>query len=505
MAMELDASNDGAVSYDGNSIARVIQDRQKCIPLSNVLSKDDVVLLLTPLVKPAGLVTDLTRDPFETLGQRLSQHALVRHVPYTKSGGMTGAHVAFAKKAKAVIYVVTQLSVEDGVSQPHLAALMGYVCQPHPIVIVACCIVSQNDLQLRDFPTVVAAPGYSQDDLDTISSILLEKRPSLLQTPDPMDEDTQPELSWRVEEWNYERDAEATHALWMASMPFNFRLDRPTLDGILVRPSFSRHLVARETVRGVLIGFCAVYSTLADSGGVNSLCSIGAIMVQEEYRKKGVGTQLHNEAVSRFRPMSGLNRIQIGSTFPRLLYGVPTELREQKWFEHRGWTINGNTQGKGRVIADWILRMTDLPTAELASAGLNFRHCGFEDFQQVFNMTAKESDRKLHFGWYDQYARTLDSAHMDNIILACEGSTLAATAIIYTPNDGSVAGTDIPWPSTLGNDIGGITCICFSGRCYLRTLRGPAVLIYPMKTTTQRLSIAEIRSWYAYFMLVPDL
>lgn len=462
--MELDVSTDGGTSFNNNSAARVLQDHQKCIPLSNILSRDDIVLLLTPLIQPVDRTTEITADPFETLGQNLSQQVLVRHVPYTKSHGITGIHVAFAKRAKAVIYVVTKLAVDDDVSQPHLAALMAYTCKPHPFIIVACCAVSRGDLQLCDFPTVVSAPGYSQEHLHNISSILFEEGSSLLRSPEPMEEDVPTDFSWSVEAWNYDRDAERTHGLWMASVPHNFRLDRPTLDGILVRPGFAHHLVAREAGRGTLIGFCAVYVTYGDSSGVNSVCSIAAIIVREEFRKKGVGTQLHNEAIARFRQPRGRNRIQLGSTFPRLLSGPPVDLPQRKWFESRGWTITGSGQGKGRVVADWILRMTDLPTTELASAGLSFRRCEFTDFPHVLTMIAKESDRKLHFGWYDQYARTLDSAHMEDIILAYEGATLAAAAITFTPNDGSVSAADIPWPSTLGNDIGGITCICFNGR-----------------------------------------
>ncbi|KAK0392380.1 hypothetical protein NLU13_1875 [Sarocladium strictum] len=462
MAMELDESTDGGTSFDSTLAVRVLQDHQSCIPLSKVLCRDDTLLLLTPLIQPLSEPTEATEDPFETLGQRLSQKVKVRHVPYTKSQGVTGIHVAFAKRAKAVICIITKLTVEDEVSQPHLAALMAYTCRPNPFIIVACCSVSRGDLQLCDFPTVVTAPGYSPDTLKTISSILFEEDSSRQQDADRMESDMPADLSWRVDAWNRERDAEATHDLWMASMPHGFRLDRPTLDSILIRPGFAHHLSARESTRGTLIGFCAVYITYGDSGGSNSICSIAAIIVREEFRKRGVGTQLHNEAIARYRQPQGLKRIQLGSTFPRLLYGPPVDPFQRKWFENRGWTINGSGQGKGRIVADWILRMTDLPTAELASAGLSFRRCEFTDSQHVFTMTAKESDRKLQFGWYDQYVRTLDSAHMENIILAYEGATLAAAALTYTPNDGSISATDLPWPSTLGNDIGGITCICFN-------------------------------------------
>ncbi|KAH8179586.1 acetyltransferase (GNAT) family protein [Sarocladium implicatum] len=462
MEMELDSSTDAGAFHGDGTIVRVMQDRQGWLPLSNILAQDDVVLLLTPLVEPEKQEVEALQDPFESLGQKLSQHFRVRHVPYTKSAGITGIHAAFAKRVKATVCVITRLAVEDEVSQPHLAALMAYLCEHRPFVVVACCTVSKEAVELCDFPAVIIAPGYSEDHLGPVSSALSDGGQVPALAADPMMEDPAGDVTWAIEDWDAQRDTEATHSLWLAAMPHCFRLDRPTLDGLLIRPGFAKHLVARESKRGLLVGFCAVYTTYADSGGVNRLCSIAAIMVREEYRGKGIGTHLHNEAIDRFQLTRGLNRVQLGAPFPRLLYGIPLDLPMRKWFENKGWVTHENSQGRGRIVADWVLRLTDLPTVELASAGLTFRRCEFTDFQDVLNMTAKETDKKLHFGLYDQYARTLDSAHMENIILAFEGATLAAAAITYTPNDGSISATDIPWPATMGSDIGGITCICFN-------------------------------------------
>ncbi|KAL6849550.1 hypothetical protein ACO1O0_009091 [Amphichorda felina] len=37
---------------------------------------------------------------------------------------------------------------------------------------------------------------------------------------------------------------------------------------------------------------------------------------------------------------------------------------------------------------------------------------------------------------------------------------MVAAAITYTPNDGNLTALDIPWVSSIGSDVGGVTCIC---------------------------------------------
>ncbi|EXL65921.1 hypothetical protein FOPG_17877, partial [Fusarium oxysporum f. sp. conglutinans race 2 54008] len=63
-----------------------------------------------------------SRDPFEPLGKALARtHPWIRHVPYTKERGITGIHVAFIKRARVVIFVLTGFSTEEGLFQLELA------------------------------------------------------------------------------------------------------------------------------------------------------------------------------------------------------------------------------------------------------------------------------------------------------------------------------------------------------------------------------------------------
>ena len=69
-----------------------------------------VLLLLAPTVPPPGVRTQ-TSDPFEPLGRTIARlHPRTRHVPYTLSTGLTTTHVAFLRRASAVVMVLASTS-----------------------------------------------------------------------------------------------------------------------------------------------------------------------------------------------------------------------------------------------------------------------------------------------------------------------------------------------------------------------------------------------------------
>lgn len=232
------------------------------------------------------------------------------------------------------------------------------------------------------------------------------------------------------------------------------------------------HYMVREPNQGQAVGFCATFTTFTDSSGDRLIGSVAAIIVHKDFRGQGVGRFLHNEVVSKLNKIRGVGIIQLGSTFPRLLYGLPAPEADTEWFEKRGWNMKESTPGNGRRVLDWLLRFADHPVPDLASAGLTFRPCQLTDYEKVVEMANKESQKRYGFGWYDQYAKTMDSCYMNDIVVGLEGENLVAAAITYFPNNGSPCGADIPWPASIGQSIGGVSCICIKGRpqsktCYL--------------------------------------
>jgi len=52
---------------------------------------------------------------------------------------------------------------------------------------------------------------------------------------------------------------------------------------------------------------------------------------------------------------------------------------------------------------------------------------------------------------------------MSDVILGLEGDTIVATALTYVRNTGNYVSENLPWAQNIGEDVGGITCICITG------------------------------------------
>ncbi|KAH7188573.1 uncharacterized protein B0J16DRAFT_96918 [Fusarium flagelliforme] len=450
-------------SQNQSSLATLLWDHQNLIPLQKNLVDGDLVLLLTPAVVPLDPALPSSTDPFQPLGKALEQsYPFIRHVPYTKNSGITGTHVAFIKKARTVIFVLSGFSSDEGTFQLELTDIVREVCEERPFVLVACCEVSQDRAREYEFQTVVQCSGYFVSDLQAVAAVLTTELSTT--AAKPASSDLPPSPSWSLVGWDFNTDLPEIHTLWEASFPSKFRLDRAALGSALKRDGYAMHYIVREPQNGKVVGFCATFTTYIDNSADRLIGSIAAIIVHENYQGQGIGRMLHNEVVSKLSKIRGVGIIQIGSTFPRLFYGLPAHVTNTEWFEKQGWKLKESKPGHGRLVLDWLLKFADTPIPDLASAGLTFRSCQLSDYQQVIDIATKESQRRFGFGWYDQYARTMDSSYINDVVVGLEGDNLVAAAITYFPNNGSPCGADIPWPAAIGQGIGGVSCICIKGK-----------------------------------------
>ncbi|KAK2936141.1 hypothetical protein FoTM2_004085 [Fusarium oxysporum f. sp. vasinfectum] len=411
-----------------SSPATLLWDHQELIPLQKNLGDEDLVLLLTPAAVPLDQSLANASDPFEPLGKALARtHPWIRHVPYTKERGITGIHVAFIKRARVVIFVLTGFSTEEGLFQLELAEVAREVCEERPLVLVACCEVSEKGAREYGFPTIIQCPGYFATDLQAVAVLLTSERRTTEATPTTSN--SPPPANLVAPEMGL-RQRSPRNPRFMGSM-FAFQVPSKSLDS---------------------------WFSLETRWICHALHA--AIIVHKDFRGQGVGRFLHDEVVSKLNKIRGVGIIQLGSTFPRLLYGLPVPETDTEWFEKRGWNMKESTPGNGRRVLDWLLRFADYPVPDLASAGLTFRPCQLTDYQKVVEMANKESQKRYGFGWYDQYAKTMDSCYMNDIVVGLEGENLVAAAITYFPDNGSPCGADIPWPASIGQSIGGVSCIC---------------------------------------------
>lgn len=442
----------------------LIHDRSSHIPFSKILDKGDIVLLLTPVVLP--LDGDSGTDPFEPLGRGLARyHPWIRHVPYTVRGGITSTHIGFVKRARVVVFVVSGPASSGQPCQVELSRMVQKVGQGRPHVVVACCRIQDLDPAIASFSTVLQLPGYSSQELEVGADLLFLGRSN--RAPPPPEthlyQKTAIPHRWSVAEWNQARDAPDVHELWCQCMPPKFKLHQASLLRVLQRDGYAKHIVVRQPGTNQILGFCATYITYLDSKGEILVGSLAALFVRASHRGQGIGRILHNEALKGFKRTRGVSRLQLGSTFPRLLYGLPIDHPSEEWFRRQGWRMDCTVPGTGQEASDWLLAFEDWPIGGSPPIEVIFRPCGFADFDRMLETVELESERNGSMAWYDQYAKLAESISMSDIILGLRGDTIVATAITYIMHSDNPSAEDIPWAGSISDDTGGVTCICITG------------------------------------------
>ncbi|KAK4226520.1 hypothetical protein QBC38DRAFT_227645 [Podospora fimiseda] len=470
------SSPDHLISQPGSSemAARILQpsvvhDSQSALPISKPLKDGDLILLLTPAAIPdlTAVKNDpnaLTSDPFEPLGQALAKrHPWVRHVPYLPRNGITGTHVVHIRLAKVVIFVISGPPTHGQRSQMALAEITRGVCENRPQVVVACCDISELGAIDKAFPTVVQVPGFTPPYLEAAASVLFgEPEPPKLQSPatGPNVQNllVAPKL-WSSEVWDPRRDLDAVYDLWRQCFPEHLHLNRFLFQSLLQRDGYAMHYVVREPGTSQLLGFCATYTNYADSGGERLIGSLAALLVRPSYRQRGIGLSLHNFALRQLTRTRGVSRLQLGSTFPRLFYGPPLDGGREDWFRRRDWPMLTGS-GSGKEVCDWLLPFEDWRPTGFSPSTLTFRQCEFHEFDKVLQLVEGVSKDGYALGWYDQYAKFANTINIQDIVLGLNGNDIVVTAMIYIRHSGNPVEEDLPWASTIGDDVGGLTCVC---------------------------------------------
>lgn len=426
------------------------------------------MVLLTPVVPPIQQDVGDGNDPFEPFGRALAaRHPWIRHVPYTSRCGMTSTHVGFIKRAKVVVFVISGLPSRGQSSQVEIGLMARMVGDQRPQIIVACQNVHDLGLTEANFPTIVQLEGYRPSDLLVAAAVLFgETTTATTATTTGLDVQSlmiEPKF-WAVDHWDGLNVA-PVQELWNQCLPDQFRLEKTTLQSLLQRDGYSMHFVVELPENREVVGFCATYTTFVDREGEKLIGSLAIIIVKPAYRRRGVGFSLYDHALRQLKRIRGVDRIQLGSTFPRLLSGIPAASASESWFQRRGWQMDGRAPGHGQDICDWILKIDDWPSGGLsaASAGLTFRQGTFHDFDSIADFVERESARKDYTGWYDQYMTRAHDGCISDIVLGLERSEIIASALIYTPNETGSLAKDLPWARTIGSDVGGVTCICIAG------------------------------------------
>ncbi|RWA09962.1 hypothetical protein EKO27_g5136 [Xylaria grammica] len=254
----------------------VIRDYQACIPFTRILAEGDIVLLLTPVVTPHE---QNGSDPFEPFGRALAtRHPWIRHVPYTARNGITNTHVAFIKRAKAVIFVISSPPNSKQSSQVEIAEVSQTVGDEKPHIVVACGNVQDFGLTEASFPTIIQS-GSSPTDLHAVVAILFGECTGAGTSGVKVQELIMAPKHWPPEEWDG-LDVTPVYNLWNHCLPDQFHLEKFPLQNLLQRDGYAMHFVVRLPETREIIGFCATYTTFVDKAGERLIGSLAMIIVK---------------------------------------------------------------------------------------------------------------------------------------------------------------------------------------------------------------------------------
>lgn len=335
---------------------------------------------------------------------------------------------------------------------------------------MVCCSPIDNQLQIP-FPTVIQTADYTPAALEAAAALFFSEQSVSVgsATHEPARTETLRPRLWLVEQWNEARDIQTVLDLWTQNISTRFSIDHQTLASLLRRPGYAKHYVVRDSRTEEVLGFCATYLSYVDQEGEKLIASLAVLLVRPRSRQQGVGLSLHNHAIGQLKKTRGVIRLQLGSTFPRILYGPPLGIHlNEEWFRRRGWILDREVPGQGQEICDLVLNFTDWRYTEpIASSSPQFRLCSQEDMVKVLAIVEQVSIRQAKMGWFDQYSSLMNGPNVKDIILGVEDGIIIAAALSYIPGCGSSIASNLPWAGQIGNDVGGVTCICISRKLFI--------------------------------------
>ena len=371
-----------------NSSITVVRDKERLLPLSNLLGPDDELLLLTPLINPlpASAQSQITKsngatpepstfswqknpgmvgeNVFQEFGRSLARKrgGRVLHTSYA-AHGVRPVHENLINRASAVIVVTADAN--RNLYQQGFTKHVSMICRTSqqgdkretPLVVVS--VSSPYDFAMdSSMGTYICTFDFTETALQALVNVLHGEFTPKGSLPGSLRQNQkvhQSKQHWLVEQWDQERDSHGLDALLMnildqdAHQPAS--LASCTHNNFLLNQVQENHFVVRNTTTQALYGFCSTFFFESTGTGV-----LGPILVDPERRNLAIGKSLHRRAIKSLLQKPSIKRLQLGSRLPNIYLGIPNgHVAERKrlraWFDELGWG-----HSLSRPVCSMILR-----------------------------------------------------------------------------------------------------------------------------------------------------
>jgi beta-N-acetylhexosaminidase len=460
-----------------NHSITVVRDKNRFLPLSNLIEHDEELLLLSPLVKPlpasaaSRAISENAYSPnpepsnwersasvmsgesvFREFGRSLARQrsGRVLHTSYT-ANGVRPMHENLISRASAVI--VLTADANRNLYQHGFTKHVSMICnmqfnaggerREKPLIVVS--VSSPYDFAMEpSIGTYICTYDFTETALQALVKVLFGELTPAGALPGTISQSQKLQQSkqhWLVETWNEERDLHALDDLLIAvreegSHSQRSELLNVTANNFLVRNADveEAHFVVRNSSTQALYGFCSTYFFKSTGTGV-----IGSLIVDPGRRKLSIGHSLHNRAIRTLLQRKGVRRFQIGSRLPSIYLGIPTgnpieRKRLRQWFANMGW----NT-ALSRPVCSMVLRNVSswMPpeglTKSLKNAEVDYDLVFGGEYTEAIKDHLKTNSRQ---GVMEIYKMALADPNSCGIIRAKrpEDGAILGSVVIYNGN-----------------------------------------------------------------------
>ena len=443
----------------------VVRDRDRLLPLSNILDTDEELLLLTPLVRPlpasaaSQALATTAESPdlashnalmsgevvFKEFGRSLARqrNGRVLHASYT-ANGVRQVHESLINRANAIVVVTADAN--RNLYQQGFTKHVAVICKltqvsdkrEKPLVVVS--VSSPYDFAMEtSLGTYICTYDFTETALQALVKVLFGDLTPAGTLPGSLRQNEkvhQSRQTWLVEAWDRSRDADALDTLLkkhdcliesssvlVGCSSAAFIVDHQSVD--------ETHFVVRNSSTRVLYGFCTTYFFQSTGIGV-----LGSMFVDPERRRLSVGKSLHNRAIKHLLQKYGVRRLQLGTRLPGIFLGIPSSnslerKRLRRWFSTIGWDMEQSRPVCSMLLFDltaWTVSESLLRRLESAAFEFDLVY-GSDHAQSILDLVNTSSRQ----GMMEIYELALADHTGSGVIRARRGGdeTIIGTVVIY--------------------------------------------------------------------------
>ncbi|KAF7730199.1 hypothetical protein EC973_002807 [Apophysomyces ossiformis] len=458
-------------------VPTVVHNRANILPLN---TKPDILFLAAHV--PMTLAIDTDEEPFKPMYESLRKRGNVRYIVFDQ-------HTAdLSDQIRKAAYVVI------GTANANLYPFqVNMVRLAHKLAAKLIVVSVINPYDLMAFPeidTYVVTYECSPPALEAAVQTLFGEITPSSRLPVTIPNVDVSQTVWEVEEYN-ESDLEEVSRLWQLNFGTHLALPAEKIGHVLARARQPSHFVVRGKSSAQVVGFAA--TNIEREYTQEDVGQLMLLMVDPTMQCQGIGTRLHEHVLDYFRHM-GVDRLMLGSTYPRFFPGVPHDQpTAQEFFKRRGWRLNSS------VVWDLIgdLENYETPSSirdRLAKQKVWFGRIKPNELWELYGFV----QRYFPF-WLSTYQHHAELGDFQDLIVAREEDEhgkLLASLILYTTFVSHEKRSDLIWtlPGLTNHRSGGMACVGVASEERGRGL-GLGIVAYANETLKRRGVLKSYVDW----------